>query len=215
MQLNDVMGLPITTPLEPDPAVPEVKETCQREECVKVALTSHPEILAARAEVEKASAGVRLAKADYIPDVSAFARYSYQSDVPFLARNFGSFGVQLTYDLFDAGRRKAAVGESNAQLAQARENLARVTDEVERRVETAANKMDRTREMVKVSQEILSLRAESSRVSAQRLERGEALQSQADTAVAQEFDAKTRLLQTQLDYVQARDEMIQALGQTP
>ncbi len=103
MQLNDVVGLPITTKLELDPAATEVKESCQREECVKTALASHPEIVAARAEMEKASAAVRLAKAEYYPDVSAFARYSYQNNVPFLARNFGTFGAQLTYDLFDGG----------------------------------------------------------------------------------------------------------------
>ena len=215
MQLNDLMGLSVTTQLELDPSVPELQETCQREECVKMALASHPEIVAARAEVEKASAAVRLARADYFPDISAFARYSYQSGVPFLARNFGTFGGQLTYSLFDGGRRRAAVGENGALLAQARENLARLTDEVERRVETALNKLERTREMVKVSEEILALRAESSRVSAQQLERGEALRSQADAAVAQEFDAKSLLLRSQLEYVQARDEMIQAMGQTP
>ncbi|HEX8880232.1 MAG TPA: TolC family protein [Candidatus Acidoferrum sp.] len=215
MQLNDLMGLSVTTQLELDPSVPELQETCRREECVKMALASHPEIVAARAEVEKASAAVRLARADYFPDISAFARYSYQSNVPFLARNFGTFGGQLTYSLFDGGRRRAAVGENSALLAQARENLARLTDEVERRVETALNKLERTREMVKVSEEILALRAESSRVSAQQLERGEALRSQADAAVAQEFDAKSLLLRSQLEYVQARDEMIQAMGQTP
>ena len=173
MKLNDVLGLPITTRLELDPAIPEVEEPCHREECVSTALASHPEIVAARADVEKASAGVRLAKADYFPDVTAVARYSYSDNVPFLARNFGTFGAELTYDLFDGGRRKAKLGESNTRLGQARENLARVTDEVERRIETAANKLARTREMVEVSQEILSLRTESSRVSAQKLERGE------------------------------------------
>jgi outer membrane protein TolC len=215
MQLNDVLGLPIRTRLELDPTVPQIQEPCHGEECVRAALASHPEIVAARSEVEKASAGVRLAKADYYPDVSAFARYSYQDHVPFLARNFGSFGAELTYDLFDGGRRKAAVGESSAGLAQARENLARITDEVERRVDTAANKLARTREMVDVSQQILALRTESSRVSAQQLEKGEALQSQADAAIAQEFDAKTLLLRSQLEYVQASDEMIQAIGLTP
>ena len=215
MQLNDVLGLPITTQLELDPTVPEVQEPCHGEECVRAALASHPEIVAARAEVEKASAAVRLAKADYYPDISAIARYSYQDNVPFLARNFGTFGAQLTYDLFDGGKRKANVGEGNARVGQARENLTRITDEVERKVDTAANKLARTREMVEVSQQILALRTESSRVSAQQLERGEALLSQADAAIAQEFDAKTRLLQSQLDYVEARDEMIQAIGLTP
>ncbi len=215
MELNDVLGLPVNTQLELDRTVPEVQEPCRRDECVSTALASHPEILAAKAEVEKASAGVRLSKADYFPDVSAIARYSYQDNVPFLARNFGTFGAELTYDLFDGGRRKAKLGESNAGLGEARENLARITDEVERKVETAANKLARTREMVEVSQEILTLRTESSRVTAQQLERGEALPSQADAAIAQEFDAKTMLLRSQLEYVQARDEMIHAMGRTP
>src|SRR5277367_3686498 len=215
MQLDDVMGLAVTTQLTLDSDVPAAQETCHKEECVQIARTSHPEIVAARAEVEKASAGVQLAKADYLPDVSAFARYSYQNNVPFLARNFGTFGAELTYDLFDGGRRRAAVRESDSQVAEAKENLARVTEDVELRLQIAYNKLQRTREMVQVSQELYALRAESSRVSAQQLQKGEALQSQAQNAVAQEFDAKTVLLQSQLDFIQARDEVTEAMGLTP
>jgi outer membrane protein TolC len=215
MQLNDVTGLPLTTQLDLDPGVPGVHDTCERQECIKVALQSHPEIVAAREELRKASAAVQLSKADYVPDVTAFARYSYQNNVPFLAHNFGSFGFELTYDLFDGGKRRAAVRESDAQVAEAKENLARVTEDVQLRLQVAYNKLQRTREMVQVSQELYTLRAESSRVYAQQLQKGEALQSQVQNAVAQEFDAKTTLLQSQLDYIQASDEVTQAMGLTP
>ncbi len=215
MQLDDVTGLPLTTQLELDPSVPGVHDTCEREECVKLALQSHPEIVAAREELRKANAAEQLAKADYVPDITAFARYSYASNVPFLAHNFGTFGAELTYDLFDGGRRRAAVRESDAQVAEAKENLARVSEDVELRLQVAYNKLQRTREMVQVSEELHALRAESSRVYAQQLEKGAALQSQALNAVAQEFDAKTVLLQSQLDYIQARDEVTQAMGLTP
>jgi outer membrane protein TolC len=215
MQLDDAMGLSVTTQLTLDSEVPAVQETCAREECVKIALESHPEVVAAREEVKKAFAGVRLAKADYFPDISAFARYSYQSDVPFLARNFGTFGAAFTYDLFDGGRRGAALGESNSKLAEARENLARVSDDVQLGVQTALNRLDRTKEMVDVSEQVVALRTESSRVTADQLLRGEALQSQADAAVAQELNAKTLLLQSQLGYIQAHDELLQAMGVAP
>ena len=215
MQLDDVMGLPVTTQLTLDSDVPEAQATFAREECVKTALASHPEIIAAREEVEKASDGVRLAKADYIPDISAFARYSYQNSVPFLVHNFGSFGVVLTYDLFDGGKRGDKVNERRAQLAQAKENLARATDDVQLGVETALNKLDRTKEMVHVSEQVVALRTEASRVTADQLLRGEALKSQADGAVAQELDAKALLLQSQLGYLQAHDELLEAMGQTP
>ena len=215
IQLNNLMGLPVSTQLALNSTVASIHDTCQREECVKIALASHPEVAAARAQVEKASAGVRLAKADYLPDISVFGRYSYQNNVPFLARNFGTFGVQLTYDLFDGGRRRDNLRESDSKLAEAKENLARVTDDVDVRVETALNNLDRTKQMVNVSEQVLALRTESRRVSAQQLVRGEALQSQVDAAVAQELDAKALLLQSQLGYIQAHDELLQAMGLTP
>jgi outer membrane protein TolC len=215
MQLDDAIGLPLTTQLTLDTAVRQVGNTCEREECLRVAMEGHPEIAEARAKVEEASAAVRLAKRQYLPDVEAFARYSYQDNVPFLARNFGSFGVHFGYDLFDGGRRNAAIGEHKAQLAQAEENLARVKEEVELRVQTAYNKLERTRQMMKVSEELLALRMESHRVSVQQLQGGSALRSQVDAAAARELDAKTLLLQSQLEYIQANDEMADAMGHTP
>jgi outer membrane protein TolC len=213
--LNDAIGLPLKTQLSLDPNIPPAQPTCRLDECIQVALDSHPEVQEAMHEVDKASAGVRLAKAEYVPDITAFARQSYQHNVPFLAHNFGSFGVNFGYDLFDGGKKRATLREREAQLAQARENLARVKDEVELRVQTAYNKLERTRQMVKVSEELLALREESSRVSAQQLERGVALKSQADSAAAQELDARTSLLQSQLDYILAQDEVTHAIGRTP
>ena len=215
MQLDDALGLPLTTPLVLDPGVRQVEDTCEREACLRVALESHPEIAEARAEIEKASAAVTFAKRQYLPDVEAFARYSYQDNVPFLARNFGTFGVHFGYDLFDGGRRNAAIGEHKAQLAQAEQNMARIKEEVELRVQTAYNKLERTRQMMKVSEELLTLRAESHRVSVQQLEQGAALRSQVDIAAAHELDAKTLLLQSQLDYIQAQDELTESMGQAP
>jgi len=216
LKLNDLTGLPLNTSLDLDSSVPEFQQTCLRAECVSAAIASHPEILAARAEAQKAEAAVRLAKTDmWLPDVEAFARYSYQENVPFLARNFGTFGVHFGYDVFDSGRKRAVTHERQAQLSQAKENLAKLTDEVELEVETAYNKLDRTQQMLKVSEEIVALREESNRVMQQRLLQGAALNSQAANATAQQYDAKALLLQSQLDLVQANDELLNAIGRTP
>jgi outer membrane protein TolC len=215
MQFNEAIGFPLQKDVALDPTVPSPPDSCPREECIKLALESHPEIAEARAVVEKASAAVRLAKRDYVPDVEALARYSYANNVPFLARNFGTFGVHFSYDLFDAGKKSATLRERGAQLAQAKENLARISDEVELRVQTAYNKLQRTQKMIAVSEELLAVRREARRVSAQQTEHGASLRSQAATVVAQEFEAQTLLLQSQLDYVQAADEMNQAIGRAP
>jgi outer membrane protein TolC len=121
----------------------------------------------------------------------------------------------MGFDLFDGGKKHATLRERESQLAQARENLARINDEVELRVQTVFNRLERTRQMVAVSEELLALRKESQRVSAQQLVNGSALPSQAKAASAQELDAKALLLQSQLDYVQAADEMVEAIGEKP
>ena len=216
LKLNDLTGLPLTTALDLDAAVPEFQETCPRAECVSAAMASHPEILAARAEVQKAEAAVRLSKTDiWVPDVDAFARYSYQENVPFLARNFGTFGVHFSFDVFDSGHKRALMHERQSQLSQAKEMLAKLSDEVDLSVETAYNKLERTQQMLRVSEEVLALRTESSRVIQQELLQGAALTSQADMANAQEYDARALLLQTRLDSLQAHDELLDAMGSTP
>ena len=218
MQLNDVIGLPLTTPLLLDPNVSAIggpSERCERDACVREALDSHPEIAEARAQVEKAAAAVRLAKYDFVPDVDVFARYSFQNNVPFLADRFGTVGIRASVDLFEGGRKRAVVRERQTQLAQAKEKLARISDEVELRVQTAYNKMERTRQMVAVSKELLALRGESRRVTTALLTNGGALGSQAKESDAQELEAQAALLQSQLDYVQAADEMDAAIGRRP
>jgi outer membrane protein TolC len=218
MQLNDVIGLPVTTPLVLDPTVSPISgpsERCERDACVREALDSHPEIAEARAQVEKAESAVRLAKYEFIPDVEAVARYSFQNNVPFLADRFGTIGIRASVDLFEGGRKRAVLRERETQLAQAKENLARISDEVELRVQTAYNKMERTRQMIAVSEELVALRGESRRVAAALLVNGSALGSQAKESTALELEAQAALLQSQLDYVQAADEMDTAIGRRP
>ena len=69
--------------------------------------------------------------------------------------------------------------------------------------------------MLKVSEEVVALRNESNRVMQQKLLQGAALNSQAASATAQQYDAKALLLQSQLDYLQAHDELLNAIGRTP
>ncbi len=92
-ELNDLLALPLDTPLELAPVEPTALQIHAREEYVQSALAENPEILAAAEQVEQAKAGIKPAKSTYIPDVSAIARQDYQNGVPFLVHNFGTFGL--------------------------------------------------------------------------------------------------------------------------
>ena len=213
LQFNDVLGLPVQSAVILDPEVPAPSAASSREECIKLALDSNPHITEAKAEAEKAAAGVREAKREYIPNFEAFAHYTYADNVPFLARNYGTFGVHFSYDIFDGGRKRATLRERDTQAAEAKENLARIRDEVEVKVQTAYNKLEQTEQMISVSQELLAARKEARRVSAQGLQQGTYLRSQAEAAIAQESEARTQLLQSQLEYAQAQDELNEVIGQ--
>jgi outer membrane protein TolC len=212
IQLNDVLGLPLDTRLVLDPNVDVALDLPSREESLKTAMKDNPEIKEAVQTLSKAQAAHAAAKAEYIPDVTAFARHSYQNGVPFVDRNFGTFGIQLTYDLFDAGKRRALVRERRDEISEAEENLKRVKDEVEVRLNMIYNKLEVTRAMVEVRREYLAARQESVRLSEDQFKQGITLASQRDSSRAQAMKARAGLLDASLAYLLAYDDLTRTLG---
>jgi outer membrane protein TolC len=214
-ELNDLMGLPLDTRLELDPAVPAGFDQRPREEYVQAAWSENPEILAAEQAVRKARAGVTAAKSAYIPDITAYARHTYQNGVPFFVQNFGSFGLILNWEVFDFGKRRAAVREREAQLAQAEENLQRLKEEVAVGIERSYNKVQRTRNLVQVANQVVKLRQEGERLAGNQLAQGVVLVSERLQTSADTYKAQANFLQASLGYLLAWAELEQAVGRTP
>jgi len=205
IELNDLLGLPLDTQLDQRP----------REAYVRAAWAARPEILAAEEAVRKARAGVIAAKSAYLPDITAYARHSYQSGLPFLVTNFGTFGLNLTWDVFDFGKRRAAVLEHEAQLAQSEENLRRLKDQVAVGIERSCNKLQRTRDLVQVANQVVKLRQEGERLAGNQLTQGVALMSERRQATAAKYQAQADFLQASLGYLLAWAELEEAIGRTP
>jgi outer membrane protein TolC len=214
-ELNDVLGLPLDTQLELSPIQPANLEEHPRGEYLKIAFSENPQILSAMEMVDKAKAGVTSAKSAFIPDVSAVARQSYQNGVPFLVHNFGTFGLTMTYDVFDFGKRRAAVREREAELAQAQENLTRLQEAVSVQIERSINKVERTKQMLQVATEVVKLREESERLSENQMAQGVVLVSTRRQASAASYKAQADLLQAQLAYLLAGAELEETAGRTP
>jgi len=214
-ELNDLLGLPLDTRLELDAAVPASFDQRPQEEYVQTAWSENPEILAAEETIRKAEAGVAAAKTAYIPDVTAYARHSYQDGVAFAVHNFGTFGVNLNWDVFDFGKRRAAVHEREAQLAQAEENLRRLKEAVAVEIERSYNKVVRTRSMVQVADQVVKLRQESDRLAQNQLAQGVILVSDRRHATAATYKAQADFVQANLGYLLAWAELEQTVGHTP
>ncbi len=214
-ELNDLLGLPLDTKLELDTDIATDFPTLSKAEYIKAAWQENPEIRAAEQIVEKARAGVSASKTAYIPDITAFARHSYQDGVPFLVRNFGTVGINLNYTLWDFGKRRAAVRERSTQLAEADENLERLREQVAVEVERSYNKMERTKSMVEVATQVARLRQESERLTTDQATQGVVLVSDVRHAAALNYKAKADLLQASLGYLLAHAELERTVGRAP
>jgi len=213
-QLNDLLGLPLDTKLKLDPDVDVRLDLPPREQALRTALNDNPEIKEANQAVSKAQAAHGAAKAEYIPDVSAFARYSYQNGLPFFDRNFGTLGIHLSYDLFDAGNRRALIRERRDEVSEAEENLRRTQDEIEVRVKMIYNRLEVTRAMIEVRREYLAAKLESARLAEDQFKQGITLTSQRDASRAQAIKARAGLLDASLAYLLADDDLARTLGST-
>jgi outer membrane protein TolC len=214
-ELNDLLGLPLDTELALDPAVPTSFDNFDKAEYLKIAWAENPEILAAADTAKNARAGVAAAKTAYIPDITAYARHSYQDGVPFLVHNFGTFGVTLSYDVFDFGKRRANVRAQEDVLAEAEENLRKLKDDVAVSIEQSYNKVERTKSMVDVARQVVALRDENDRVAGNQLSYGVVQVAERRQASAASYKAQAELLQASLGYLLARAELAQAIGRTP
>jgi len=216
LSLNDVLGLPLETPLEVDPDTSVIAMTVPtREECLRLARAKSPVILAAEQSVAKARAGLGAAKDAYIPDVTGLARYSYQSGIPLLVHNFGIFGFNFSYDLFDSGRRIADIRDARTVLDEAKVNLDKTLDEVDVQVESAYDTMEQSADLVKVAQEAVEVRTEAARLADRQFEQTEALASARSTAHANLASAKSSLAEATLGLSLAQANLKQTIGEMP
>jgi outer membrane protein TolC len=174
-----------------------------------------PEIRTAQQAVIKARAGLAAAKDAYIPDLTGLARYSYQSGVPLLVHNFGTFGFTLSYDLFDGGRRNAEISDSRTLLSEAELSLAKSEDELTVQVETAYDKVEQLQNMVGVAEEALAVRTEATRLADRQFEQSTVLASARAEATAKAAAAKATLLEARLGLTLAQAELKRTIGQIP
>jgi outer membrane protein TolC/preprotein translocase subunit SecF len=212
VEMNNTLGLPLDTELGLADVSVSPDGELSRQQYLDAALAKSPEVQAARETVAKARCGLRAAQYEYIPDIGAFALHTYQSGVPFLAHSFGTFGLRMTWNIFDWGKRKGVVGQREALLTQAEENLRRVTDRVSVEVDKAYRKLERTELMISVATEALALQRESERLNGNQFKAGVISEAKNAQAVAGTRKAEADELQARLAHELALAEIDRITG---
>ncbi len=179
---------------------------------VEAALAHNPEIEAAAKQVEKARAGLRAARAEYIPEIGAFAQHIYQDGAPFLSRNNGAVGLHMTWTIFEFGKRRGQVAERSAEIAQAEENLTRMRNRVRIDVEKAVRKLNRAETGVLSAKELVTATTEARRVSSDQADSGTANRSVFLESEASMFSAQADLLRAEYDRSVAAADLARLTG---
>jgi outer membrane protein len=153
--LNRVMGWPADTELElvaPDPLV----ETISLDQVADQPLSANPEVVEAEQTAVKARAASVLSKLAYMPTVAAVGGFVYQNALPLLPNNFGYGGVMISYNLFDFGKREAAVKEAGAQAGMAEIAVQLTKAKVAANVKSSYSEVERTRQLSQMTQKMAS-----------------------------------------------------------
>ena len=215
-QLADVLGLPVETPLELDSGAAAIAvDIPSRTDAIKIALEQNQDLKAARQTLAKAQAGLAAAKDAYIPDVTALSRYSYQSGVPLLVHNFGTFGFSLSYDLFDGGRREAKIREARIDVHSAEVTVDKLQSEIEVQVQGIYDRVDELRQMVDVAEQIVKVRTEAARLSDRQFDQSAALNSVRSQSHSDLASAAASLLEANCGLSLAEADLKRAIGQMP
>jgi outer membrane protein TolC/preprotein translocase subunit SecF len=213
LELADLAGLPLDTDLElAPPAGPEPGSAPEAVSLVKTALNHNPEIEAAVHQLDKAHAAVSAARAEYIPELGAFAQYIHENGAPFVSPNNGAVGLHLTWTVLEFGKRRGQVSERQAEVAQAEENLDQVQRHIQIDVEKAVRKLNRAETALESARQLLASTTETRRVTSDRVEAGTANQSALLDAEAAMSGAQADLLRAEYDRSVAAADLAKLAG---
>jgi outer membrane protein TolC len=215
-QLADLLGLPISTRFDLDAGMTAQNiEILSRAEAVRFALEQNQDLRLARRSLEKAKAGRSAAKDAYIPDLTAISRYSYQSGIPLLVHNFGTFGFSVSYDLFDGGRREAQLRQARTEVRSAEVAIDKLQSEIEVEVEAAYDRIEDLKQTVDVTEQVVKVRTEAARLADRQSEQNAALNSARSQAHADLSSANASLFEADFGLSLAEADLKRKIGQMP
>jgi outer membrane protein TolC len=129
-RLNQLLGRDLGETFRVESYPEEHMPTLSLLDARQQAAENRPEIREARVKEKQADVDRRLAKSEYIPDLSLSVRYSGLTNVEVLPNHTTVAGFFLTWEPFDWGRKRDTVAAKTRVLAQARNGIAETESQI-------------------------------------------------------------------------------------
>lgn len=150
--LNDLLARDLETDFRTQQVPPVSLEETDLKFAQQTALAQRPEIQQAVINVQKADYDRKLAKADYIPNISAAFHYFTPLNTDILPQNIASAGLDMTWEPFEWGRRRDEVKQKVITLDQAQVQMKQAKSQVVLDVNNRYRKLSQSRVLLDVAQ---------------------------------------------------------------
>ena len=213
-QLNQLLGRDVTTIFDVE-AVASAVAGLERDLDVtrRRAIANRPDVREAELLLQQAEINHRILKVDRLPDVSLAVSYTTNVNMDILPSNMTTFGVRVTWEPFDWGRKSRERAASAHSIDQARLNVRELTDrsivEVNGRYRTVSER----RAALAVALASQQAAREKLRVTANLYQAQAALLPDVMHVRAQLADTDDRYQQSLLAFWTAQADLEQALGE--
>lgn len=191
LQLADLIGRPGVDQLDLAPTLPN-RPTHPLEYWLGKA-AHNPSRQIADAVADKARAGTRAARQNYIPEVSAFATGYLQEGIVLLPDRGSVVGVTLHWDIFDFGRRGSEIAHSRALQRAAEVDRDRLEEDATREIRTTYQDYLHAGELIGLAERAVDYRRSAAALARRNTERGVALATKALAAEADLRQAEAEL----------------------
>jgi outer membrane protein TolC len=202
-QLDNVLDLPACTVLElVDPMPGDLPARCA-DDAAHLAVASSPEVRDAEAGILKAEAALKLARMDYLPDVTVLGGWANQTAASYIQPNIGYFGLTANYTFWGWGKKRDVTRQRETLVSLAQQNVAVARAKVTLDARKAYASYEQAREALGLAREMVAARQD-----AEKAAKGEAaLQAKAETS-----KAALELMKAEIAYRVAHAQLAALIG---
>jgi outer membrane protein len=211
--LNQLLGRDVATPFRVDFMPEQDTSDLTLDSARHEAQLNRPECRQAELKEKQAEYDRRLAKAEYIPDLSLEVRYQGITNVQVLPQNVATAGFFLTWEPFTWGRRHNKVVEATKTVEQARNGIEETESKVAVEVGAKYRKWQEDSLLLKASRTAHEAAVEQFRVTGNKYKEQAALLKDLLQAQAQSSETSFQYQQALSSYWSSFAELRKAMGE--
>jgi outer membrane protein TolC len=218
MSLNNLLGLPINTEIEPK-TIAEAKKTDipDLDNLVKKAIDNRSEIKGMEYRIKSTESAIKLAKSGWYPQISLMANYYYSRPNSRIFPTKDEFkgtwdlGVNLSFDIWNWKITSYQTEQSKVSLEQTKLSMGQIQDGIVLEVNQSYLTAVKNLEKIKITEQTVSQATENMRVTYEKFKSGLVLNSDVIDAEVSLFQANINYTTSLVDYILSLTKLEKAI----